>query len=60
MANPDALTRDGWGDPFVVTVDDQGVVRVQSQKYDAYVQTHQTMFGVVEVTLALMGEGCLA
>lgn len=45
VSSPDALLRDGWGAPFDVTVDEQGVVHVSSQKYDDYKKTHQTMFG---------------
>jgi general secretion pathway protein G len=45
VANPDALIRDGWGIPFDVSIDDRGGVHVSSQKYDSYVNTHQTMFG---------------
>ena len=45
VSNPDALVRDGWGAPFDVSVDEQGIVHVRSQKYEDYRQSHQTMFG---------------
>lgn len=45
VGNPNALLRDGWGQPFNVSADDRGVIRVQSQRYNEYVSTHQTLFG---------------
>lgn len=45
VSNTNALLVDGWGSPFQVNVDEQGVVRVTSQKYEDYINTHQTMFG---------------
>lgn len=45
VSNPDALLKDGWGGDFDVTTDSNGTVHVRSQKYDDYVNTHQTMFG---------------
>ncbi len=45
VSNADALIKDGWGAEFQVSVDDNGVVKVQSQNYDNYVRSHQTMFG---------------
>ncbi|MCE5315903.1 MAG: type II secretion system GspH family protein [Parachlamydia sp.] len=45
VSNPNALLVDGWGSPYSVSIDDQGAVRVTSQKYTDYVNTHQTMFG---------------
>lgn len=45
VSNPNNLLVDGWGTPFHVYVDEQGVVHVSSQKYEDYVNTHQTMFG---------------
>lgn len=48
VSNPDALLKDGWGNTFSVSVDNNGVVRVHSPKYDQYVQTHQTLFGKEE------------
>ena len=45
VANPNALLRDGWGNEFSVTVDANGVIRVSSQKYEQYVNSHQTLFG---------------
>lgn len=44
VSNPNALLVDGWGLPYHVAADEQGVIRVSSQKYDDYVRTHQTMF----------------
>ncbi len=43
--NADALLKDGWGGDFMVSVDNNGVIKVSSAKYDQYVQSHQTMFG---------------
>jgi general secretion pathway protein G len=43
--NPDALLRDGWGGEYQVSIDDNGAIRVSSQRYNDYVSTHQTMFG---------------
>lgn len=44
VSNPNALLVDGWGFPYHVAPDDQGVIRVTSQKYNDYVSSHQTMF----------------
>jgi len=43
VSNPKDLINDGWGQKFDVFVDDN-VIYVQSQKYDDYVNSHQTMF----------------
>lgn len=46
VSNPNSFLVDGWGGQFQITVDEQGVVHVNSQKYDDYLNTHQgTMFG---------------
>lgn len=45
VSNPDALIRDGWGGVYDVSVDDNGVVKVRSQNYENYVQSHQSLFG---------------
>jgi type II secretory pathway pseudopilin PulG len=45
VSNSDALLKDGWGGDFVVSVDNNGMIKVSSAKYDQYVQTHQSMFG---------------
>lgn len=44
VANVNALLVDGWGSPYQVSVDEQGVVHVESQKYNDYIQSHQSMF----------------
>ena len=41
--NPNNLIKDGWGDDFDVTVDDN-VIKVHSKKYDDYKRSHPTMF----------------
>jgi general secretion pathway protein G len=43
--NPDALLKDGWGGDYQVSIDDNGAIRVTSQRYNEYVSTHQTLFG---------------
>jgi general secretion pathway protein G len=45
VSNPNALLKDGWGGDFNVSLDNNGVIKVTSAKYEQYVQTHQTMFG---------------
>ncbi len=45
VSNVNALLTDGWGSPFQVTLDEQSAVHVSSQKYDDYINSHQTMFG---------------
>lgn len=44
VSNPKTLLKDGWGGDYTVAPDEQGIIRVTSQKYDDYVRTHQTMF----------------
>jgi hypothetical protein len=39
--DPKALILDGWGQPYDVDIDDNGVVRVTSQKYNDYLRAHQ-------------------
>jgi type II secretory pathway pseudopilin PulG len=43
VSNPNDLIRDGWGSTFQVGVEGNNIV-VHSQRYDDYVNTHQTMF----------------
>ncbi len=45
VSNSSALIKDGWGGEFSVTTDNNGVIKVSSQKYEQYVNSHQTMFG---------------
>lgn len=46
VSNPNSLLKDGWGGEFEVTIDDNGNIKVTSEKYDAYSRTHAgTMFG---------------
>lgn len=45
VQNPDALIKDGWGSDYEVSVDDNGVIRIKSEKYEDYKKTHKTMFG---------------
>jgi general secretion pathway protein G len=45
VSNPDALIKDGWGSVFEVGVDDNGNIKVRSQRYDDYASKHATMFG---------------
>lgn len=33
---PKKIVLDGWGDPFVVNIDDNGAVKLYSQNYDAW------------------------
>lgn len=43
VADPNALSRDGWGYAYQVYVED-GVVHVTSPKFEEYKKTHQTLF----------------
>jgi general secretion pathway protein G len=45
VSNSNALLKDGWGGDFTVTIDTSGAIRVHSQKYEEYINSHQTMFG---------------
>jgi len=40
VKNADALIRDGWGYPYQVTIDNGGVIKVTSQKYEDYLHNH--------------------
>lgn len=43
--DPKALTTDGWGEGYQVSVDNEsGAIKVASRKYEEYVRTHQTLF----------------
>lgn len=42
--DPKSLILDGWGQLYDVSLDDNGAVKVTSQKYDEYQRTHHTMF----------------
>lgn len=44
VSNANALLTDGWGGQYQISVDEQGAVHVSSQKYDDYIQSHQSMF----------------
>lgn len=46
VQNPDALTKDGWGDEYQVSVEpSSGTIEVHSRKYDEYRASHPSMFG---------------
>jgi general secretion pathway protein G len=40
VKDPRALVYDGWGYPFRVEIDNQGTIRVTSEKYNQYVNSH--------------------
>lgn len=40
VSNPEALTKDGWGEKYTVRVDEEGRVVVTSQKYQEYQRSH--------------------
>lgn len=42
VSQPESLLRDGWGQPFSVTLDQNQNVQVSSPSYDSYVQSHPT------------------
>jgi len=42
--DPKALLKDGWGYDYQVGFDDNGSVRVRSEKFEDYKKTHQTLF----------------
>lgn len=44
VQNPNAIKYDGWGELFQVTQED-GNIKVYSQKYQEYKAKHNTMFG---------------
>lgn len=39
-----ALLTDGWGAEYQVDIDDNGSIRVSSEKFNEYKRTHQTLF----------------
>lgn len=39
--DPERLIKDGWGFPYDVDVDDNGAVKVTSQKLNEYMRSHQ-------------------
>lgn len=39
-----ALLKDGWGAEYDVGIDDNGSIRVSSQKFEEYKRTHQSLF----------------
>lgn len=41
VKSPKELARDGWKAPFVVTIDDKMKIRVESEKYLAYLKKHK-------------------
>jgi len=44
VPDANALSRDGWGYDYEVWVDENGVVKARSRKFDEYAKTHQTLF----------------
>lgn len=45
VSQPEALLKDGWGQPFNISLDQNHNVHVSSSAYDNYVQSHPaTMF----------------
>jgi general secretion pathway protein G len=43
--DPQALLRDGWGEEYQVTVDEEsGAIRVDSRRFEEYRRTHNTLF----------------
>lgn len=42
--DPKSLIKDGWGEEYQVTVDDDGAIRVSSKKFEDYISSHQTLF----------------
>lgn len=39
-----ALVKDGWGEDYKVSLDDQGNIKVESSKLHEYQKTHNTLF----------------
>lgn len=42
--DPAALTKDGWGEDYQVSLSEDGAVRVASRKLEEYQKTHNTLF----------------
>jgi len=38
---PKEIAKDGWGEPFMVTVDEENHITVYSQKYSAYLEKNR-------------------
>ena len=44
VQDPNSLIRDGWGEEYQVTTDDNGNIRVESRKFEEYRRAHQSLF----------------
>ena len=44
VQDPNSLIRDGWGEEYQVTTDDNGNIRVESRKFEEYRRSHQSLF----------------
>ncbi|MEI8124228.1 MAG: hypothetical protein WCG42_00555 [Parachlamydiaceae bacterium] len=42
--DPKSLLKDGWGEEYQVSVNENGAIRVESRKFDEYKRTHQSLF----------------
>ncbi|MEI8364842.1 MAG: hypothetical protein WCF65_00330 [Parachlamydiaceae bacterium] len=44
VRDPKSLIYDGWGEEYQVNADENGVIHVESKKYNEYKRTHQSLF----------------
>lgn len=44
ISNADQISKDGWGNEYNIYMDDAGVIKAQSRRYDEYTRTHPTLF----------------
>ena len=42
--DPKSLLKDGWGEEYQESVNENGAIRVESRKFDEYKRTHQSLF----------------
>lgn len=42
--DPKALIKDGWGEDYQVSIDENGGVRVDSKRFEEYRSSHQSLF----------------
>jgi hypothetical protein len=42
--DPKSLIRDGWGEDYQVSIEEDGGVHIESKRFDEYIRTHQSLF----------------